>query len=333
MERPHPLVLAFEHVFAGYNATCYDRMNTPENTRKYTKLYRPLTQELLRAHLRGDVTVAVRLINEAGLARAAVVDIDEGGERALCRVLETAEAQRYIAFGVSSRNAAHDGGHVWLLFDEETAPERLRTVATQLVTQSGVIGETYPTRKSIRLPLGVHRWTGRRGLLYLPDGGVLDLDLGEFMVKAAIRELRQLPLNITAELSSIYRKVESVQRTGPVALPNGPEGARAVIDGYNNQTDLVGLLEGAGGRIAASLGHGGVLMHCPCPHHKHGDARPSLEVKPARNTQRYGAFVVFGYAPECLFHTEQGQVTDAFGVYCKLRNVDGAAALREILGK
>lgn len=165
MERPHPLVQDFQRVFSGYNPTCYDLMREPGSTCKYTKLYQPLTHELLRAHLRGHITVAIRLINEAGLARAAVLDIDEGGESALCRVLEIAEAQKFVAFGQSSRSEAHDGGHVWLLFDDETSPERLRALAKQFAEQSGVKGETYPTRKSIRLPLGIHRWTGSRGLL------------------------------------------------------------------------------------------------------------------------------------------------------------------------
>lgn len=84
MVQTHPLVIEFQRIFAGYNATCYDRMNKPGNPRKYTKIYKPLTRDLLRAHLRGDITVSVRLINEADLARAAVLDIDEGGEQALC---------------------------------------------------------------------------------------------------------------------------------------------------------------------------------------------------------------------------------------------------------
>jgi hypothetical protein len=330
MEKPHPLVLEYQRIFDGYNPTCYDRMNEPGSLRKYTKLYRPLTYDVLRAHLRGDVTVAVRLINEADLARAAVVDIDEGGERALCKVLEVAEAQRFVAFGQSSRNEQHDGGHVWLLFDDQTAPERLRALAQQLVGQSSVKGETYPTRKSIRLPLGVHRWTGRRGLLYLPDGGVLDLDLGEYMVKTAIRELRQLPLNSVRALPVSEGALPTGQKSARVAPSEGRETAETFIGEYNNRTDLVALLESSGGRVAAFLNHGGALMHCPCPHHKHRDARPSLEVKPARNRRRYGAFVVFGYAPGCSFYTEHGQVTDAFGTYCKLHSLDPTEAVKEL---
>ncbi len=73
--------------------------------------------------------------------------------------------------------------------------------------------------------------------------------------------------------------------------------------------------------MAHPLGDGGVLMHCPCPNHQHHDARASLEIRPAKNSQRYGRFVAYGYAPDCLFHTERGEVIDAFNAYCKLEQV------------
>jgi hypothetical protein len=74
-------------------------------------------------------------------------------------------------------------------------------------------------------------------------------------------------------------------------------------------------LESYGGRIAQRGRFGRTLLHCPCPNHTHGDARPSLEVQPARNA-RYGQHVAIGHAPGCQFATERGQVMDAFRVFC-----------------
>src|SRR3712207_7922442 len=40
------------------------------------------------------------------------------------RVLERAELAGLTAFAITSTNEEHDGGHVWIVFDEPTDPER-----------------------------------------------------------------------------------------------------------------------------------------------------------------------------------------------------------------
>jgi hypothetical protein len=104
----------------------------------------------------------------------------------------------------------------------------------------------------------------------------------------------------------------------------------SIIHQYNQATSLVGLLEYAGGRVAQRLFNGGMLMHCPCPHHKHGDARPSLELKPAKNRNRYGEFVAFGYTPSCQFYTESGRVIDAFSVMCLIEGLSPTEAVKKL---
>jgi hypothetical protein len=89
----------------------------------------------------------------------------------------------------------------------------------------------------------------------------------------------------------------------------------SIIEAYNQATDLVARFESYGGRIAQFGRAGRTLLHCPCPNHTHGDARPSLEVQPAKKA-RYGPYVAIGHAPACVFTTERGQVMDAFRVFC-----------------
>jgi hypothetical protein len=192
MEQPHPLVVAYQETILGFEPPAYAKMNGRGALRKYSKvvrtkngvrIYPPLTQDLIQAHLRGDITVAACLIDPEGMSRVSALDIDEGGEEVLRRVLNLATIQGFVGFAQSSVNEEHQGGHVWLLFRERTSPQQLRRLSQQLAQQAGISAETYPTRKTIRLPLGVHRWTDKRGRLFLPDSQVLELDAGERTVR------------------------------------------------------------------------------------------------------------------------------------------------------
>lgn len=330
MERVHPLVTLYKQTILGFEPLAFAKMNSPGAEAKYTKIYRPLSNHLIRLHLRGDMTLAVCLVNPAGLARAAVLDIDAGGQAALLSALEKARARRLVAFAQSSATAEHDGGHVWLLFDAWQAPDRFRLLADMLAHEAGIQAESYPTRKAIRLPLGVHRWTGKRGVLFLPDGMTLDLDRSEQAVKTAIRSLKTLPQNSIEQLPPLPI-VRQVSPDAPIKRPEAQGGSQNVIRDYNHSVNLITLLERFGGRVSQYFPNdSGALMHCPCPHHQHQDARPSIEVRRAKNPQRYGEYVVYGYSPTCVFYTERGQVVDAFGVYCQMNNLEPDEAVRQL---
>lgn len=340
MEQTHPLVVAYQETVLGFDPPAYAKMNRRGALHKYSKvvideqsarIYPPLTSDLIQAHLRGDITVAACLIDPQGASRASALDIDEGGEEVLRRVLDLAAAQGFTAFAQSSENEEHQGGHVWLLFDQSTEPRRLRQLAQQLATQAGIRSETYPTKKTIRLPLGIHRWTGKRGRLLLSDGRIFELDAGEHLVRHAVRILRDLPRNSIKLLPPLLIKAAPAQPS--VRRLEGVRGDTSAIQQFNQAANLIGLLERSGGRVAQHLANGGVLMHCPCPHHKNGDARPSLELKPARNRQRYGEFVAFGYSPSCHFYTESGHVIDAFGVLCLLEGLTPSEATKKLRGE
>jgi hypothetical protein len=198
---------------------------------------------------------------------------------------------------------------VWLLFDAPTHPERLRLLADNLVLAGGLPAETYPTCKTLRLPLGLHRRARRRGMLLLP-GAALDLDAGGDVLEVALAAIAALPRNRMAQLPQLPLPAPRPRSTHPNVAPT----TESIIEAYNGATDLVALLESYGATVA-QLGRRRTLLHCPCPNHAHGDARPSLEVQPARNA-RYGQHVAIGHAPGCQFATERGQVMDAFRVFC-----------------
>src|SRR5262245_1169282 len=128
MENVHPLAIEYHKTVLDFQPPAFAKMNEPGAQRKYTKIYRRLSYPLLQSHLRGDITLAACLINTAGSARAAVLDIDSGGEAALLRVLSAATDRQFIAFAQSSTNNEHDGGHVWVLFDGWRDPARFRSL-------------------------------------------------------------------------------------------------------------------------------------------------------------------------------------------------------------
>ncbi len=315
-------VQVFHTLYLAHDPESHARMNGPTAAKKYTKFHHAPARGEVADHFAGRRTIAVPLVGPHGLCHHAAFDVDAGGPHALRRVLAAAQAHGWTAYAITSETDEHMGGHVWLHFDQPTAPERARLLADLLAQAAGVDAETYPTRKALRLPLGVHQWTGKRGHLLLQDGQQLDLDTGPDAVAHALVTIAALPTNATSALPDVPKRAP----TAPQARQMAPGAAQNTITRYNQQTDLVALLESYGGKIAERYGTGGALLHCPCGRHSHGDRRASLEVQPARRA-RYGRMVAVGHAANCLFYTERRQVIDAFGVYCNLEGLTTREAL------
>jgi hypothetical protein len=177
----------------------------------------------------------------------------------------------------------------------------------------------------LRLPLGLHRRARRRGTLFLPTGATLDLDAGGDVLHEALAAIAALPRNRTAQLPQLPPPAPRPRSTPPNVVPT----TESIIAAYNGATDLVALLESYGGKIAQRGRVGRTLLHCPCPNHAHGDARPSLEIQPAKKA-RYGPYVAIGHAPNCQFATERGQVMDAFRVFCTWEGLAPAEAVERL---
>ncbi len=76
--------------------------------------------------------------------KAAGVDIDAGGDVAIEQTLAAATGLGYTAFGLVCTGGAggHNGGHVWVLFDQGAPPEQLRQVADDVAAAAGIAAET-----------------------------------------------------------------------------------------------------------------------------------------------------------------------------------------------
>ncbi len=314
-------VATFRHLFLQHRPQRKARMNEAGHLAKYHTLHYPVSDREIHAHLAARMTLAVPLMGTDETAFAAALDVDHGGVTALWRALVHARRSGLNAFAITSQSDAHTGGHVWFLFDAPVSAVRLRAFAAACAAYAAPGAETYPTRKTLRLPFGLHRGNRRRGQLLLATGDTVDLDRDNAAVLFALQLVGSLPRNQPDQLPQCeimvpLKRDEQVQHTKP--QPDG-------IQAYNQATNVLTLLQQYGARIALHSADGGALLHCPCPHHAHGDQRPSLVVQPAR-VPRYGQFVAFGYAPGCLFYTQEGQLLDAFGIRCRLEALASSSA-------
>jgi len=170
----------------------------------YRRVEAPLTPEVIRRHLRGEVTIALYLLDARDTARYGVIDHD--GERVvrdawgmplrdeagrLLREPEDGLAQlreaqdRFAGHGIETAlERSRRGGHLWL-FAREPVPARDMRALLLLAAQDVAL-EAYPkgdTRgggvgSAIRAPLGVHRASGERYGFVGPDGVLVALTLG-----------------------------------------------------------------------------------------------------------------------------------------------------------
>lgn len=330
------VVQRFRRLFLAGMPETHSKMQPPTAKAKYYKRFHSLTDAEIVSHIEGKATFAAPLIGNDGFTREVALDVDVGGGEAIRTGLQIAASLACAAYGIVSQAGAHghNGGHIRLPLADIAAPERARLLAEQLraalIEQTGIAAraiEVYPTQKGLRLPFGVHTHTHKRGLLLLQDGTRLDLDAGEPL--ATINQALELveALSPTSPERLPLLPVEPV-RTGPVSPPNAPQRpiTHSPIQDYNQATNLLDWLISIGARVASRTRQGGYLMHCPCPNHKHQDARPSLEIQPARNP-RHGTCVAIAHAADCLFATERGRVSDAFDAYCRWYGLSTKEAL------
>ncbi|HEU4323286.1 MAG TPA: helix-turn-helix domain-containing protein [Roseiflexaceae bacterium] len=175
-------------------------MNGPTAERKYSDIFaRQLTPPMLRQHAAGTVTYAATLHAgqlEQTRTRLGTIDIDAGGVAALRSALSVASSMGVTVWAVTSEHDLHQGGGVWCAFDGWYPAADVAALMQSIRLAAGLPEhtETWPRNQSIRLPLGLHRWTGRRGQLLLQTGELIDLDTPEGLADG-LAALLALPEN------------------------------------------------------------------------------------------------------------------------------------------
>lgn len=156
----------------------------------YATVEKPLTTPLLLNHFKGSTTLGAYALNEHSLVHWICLDADKAEQWAQIKQLASDLAQSHLtAYIEPSRR----GGHVWL-FTPEIMGLTARQFAKQLLTEHDITDiEIYPKQNKlstgvgsfVRLPLGIHRKTGKRYHFVTLDGEPLAPTIREQMALLA----------------------------------------------------------------------------------------------------------------------------------------------------
>lgn len=192
----------FLTLFSGREDVHARQWARPGETGGYSPVKEPLTPAVARNHLLGNVTVGVYPIRLDGTATFFALDLDidrsalerAHGDHALARTLRSSVKEQGIRLLGALRDMGFDplfedsgfkGRHLWVFLDTPEPAEVLHAFGRRVLAwQSpqippGLHLEFFPKQPArggkglgnlIKLPLGVHRRSGRRSLL-LDDHG------------------------------------------------------------------------------------------------------------------------------------------------------------------
>lgn len=283
---------------------------------RYRRAFERLTLDTLQAHIAGARTLATYVIDERGLCRFAVYDSDQAeGLDTLAGVQLRLANDGILSYLERSRR----GGHLWVLLER---PARASMIRAWLLPYCPPDVEFYPKQDEssagvgslIRLPLGVHRLSGRRyPFVTVTQGGAITPiagTLAETFTWLRSVERVQLPDSLPAE-SEPSRDHAAPQHTIVSKSPATRSATGyATIREWTEAQDALKIISGYVRLDGRGLGH------CPFGEH-HSDGRDSHPSFRAYRPSRPGASSWYCYAWQ-----RGGNV---FDFLCKWHDLDAAA--------
>jgi hypothetical protein len=200
LPQPHHLV-TFLGLFGGREGVYARQWVSPTGESGYTPIQEPLTPKVAENHILGnhsvgvypvrldntvnflafDLDVAKFAVKQAITSQRAWAGVMAKVHQAACRLLDIAAAQEIPAY---LEDSGFKGRHVWI-FLESPLPAGVAKKCGDLLASRlpplppEVTLEVFPKQATVRpgslgnlikLPLGIHRRTGQRGLFLQPDG-------------------------------------------------------------------------------------------------------------------------------------------------------------------
>jgi hypothetical protein len=215
-ERSHAIDPA---VLTGFAATFIRRTDTYPlqlPTGSYARVDRPLTDNILAAHLKGYLTIGAYALSPTGWASWIALDADTDEQwvslRNMALDLIKSNVKPYL-------EPSRRGGHLWL-FTEEIPGFTTRRFARQLLAEHELLGiEVYPKQDKpypklgslMRLALGVHRMTSKRYPFITPDGELLAPTIRH--QAAMLADPQRVPMAFIDEILSRAPEHEPVSHT------------------------------------------------------------------------------------------------------------------------
>ncbi|MCZ7538799.1 MAG: CHC2 zinc finger domain-containing protein [Anaerolineae bacterium] len=137
-------------------------------TGRYRAVKESLTLDMVEAHLRGEQTLGAYALDAQSRARWICLDADDDHEWAgLLKMVQGLHEQGIHPYIEPSRR----GGHLWFFFTDPLPGRDARRLGKQLLTEHNLeTVELYPKQDElrtgpgslVRLPLGIHRKSGKR---------------------------------------------------------------------------------------------------------------------------------------------------------------------------
>ena len=341
---------AFEPLVHAYRGMFLNRTRPYARQRddgSYRWLFQPCDQTVLVAHLAGDVTIAVSSLDEAGKCRWLCLDGDgEDGLAQLLQVRTHLADQRLLGVLEASRR----GGHLWLFFAAAVEASLPREVVLRLL--EALRSEALPLDRldiypdtgrigalghAVRLPLGVHRRTGKR----YPFLDELGKPLPLAKLSDALTYLAEAP-RITAEhLATLHAQLTPAEEEAPVprtdhtAPPQSDAAAASStrsevirwVDAHVSPLDL--LEELAPASELQRAGHGW-LGWCPF----HDDRAIQADGSPGTPSFYLVRNATHGWSWRCLSSNcaqHKGHMRHTFRLFQELLGLDAKAAIRVAL--
>lgn len=249
----------FQTLFSGREGVYARQWARPSGEGGYTPVHEPLTPAVIRNHLLGSFTAGVYPIRLDGTATFFALDLDidkqalqrARGEPAYAQQLRDTlhdegprllRVLRDLGFAPLFENSGYKGRHYWVLLEEPETADVLHLLGRMLLAwqtplvPAGLHLEFFPKQANvkgkglgnlIKLPLGIHRKTGRRSQLLDDQGAALPDPL------AALRSVTRTPrpvLYAAIERLKTLDKVNPPRDIVPFELPGvgaGQEPAEA----------------------------------------------------------------------------------------------------------
>jgi hypothetical protein len=213
----------------------------------YVPVRQPLSEEVVRSHLLGDITLALYLIKEDNTVNLMAIDVDsQTGESAEIdetheMALRIKDVGRSVGLPVYLEESGRKGRHCWIFFAGPVEAKDARQLGRLLVAKAGqaskgIRGEVFPKQERvspnalgslIKLPLGVHQITRRR-CLFLEDDGSPIKNQGAFLHK--IRRIS--PDVVETAIKKLSGKFVDLDEKGKENAPL-PEKVQKLLDGCN----------------------------------------------------------------------------------------------------
>lgn len=135
---------------------------------RYICVHQYLNSDHLMAHLRGEITLGVYLLDRESRARYMVLDIDDQKSFDQFRTEARPLAQEGVPIYLEK---SRRGGHIWFFFAKPVAGHEARAFGEGILTVNKIKSvEIYPKQNTlvggpgslIRLPFGIHSLSNRR---------------------------------------------------------------------------------------------------------------------------------------------------------------------------